>query len=125
MCQNCFTATTSAATTSSSHEPTSMMTATASIASTTTKIRVPVDKLARSRATRSPTKDPPPKPDMMSDQDKSLVRKEINRWCGCRRKVGLTGFRCRCGELFCWLDISGCVQLAEVSGIDKLKGLIV
>ncbi|CAN1825351.1 hypothetical protein LINPERHAP1_LOCUS31144 [Linum perenne] len=101
MCQNCFTATTSAATTSSSHEPTSnisssalMMTATASIASTTTKIRVPVDKLARSRATRSPTKDPPPKPDMMSDQDKSLVRKEINRWCGCRRKVGLTGFRC-------------------------------
>ncbi|CAN1160518.1 hypothetical protein LINPERHAP2_LOCUS23362 [Linum perenne] len=68
-----------------------MMMATASIASTTTKIRVSV---ARSRATRSPTKDPPPKPDVMSDQDKSLVvRKEINRWCGCRMKVGLTGFR--------------------------------
>ncbi|CAN1752554.1 Zinc finger A20 and AN1 domain-containing stress-associated protein 5 [Linum perenne] len=100
-----------------------MMMATASIASTTTKIRVSV---ARSRATRSPTKDPPPKPDVMSDQDKSLVvRKEINRWCGCRMKVGLTGFRCRCGELFCWLDISACVQLAEVSEIDKLKGLIV
>lgn len=24
-----------------------------------------------------------------------------NRCSGCHRKVGLTGFRCRCGELFC------------------------
>ncbi|KAL6565715.1 switch-activating protein Sap1 [Orobanche hederae] len=29
------------------------------------------------------------------------VKREINRCFGCRRKVGLTGFRCRCGELFC------------------------
>ncbi|KAL4642793.1 hypothetical protein ACB092_02G045900 [Castanea dentata] len=26
---------------------------------------------------------------------------EVNQCFGCRRKVGLTGFRCRCGELFC------------------------
>ncbi|CAN8269413.1 unnamed protein product [Cochlearia groenlandica] len=25
----------------------------------------------------------------------------VNRCSGCRKKVGLTGFRCRCGELFC------------------------
>ncbi|KAK8941097.1 Zinc finger A20 and AN1 domain-containing stress-associated protein 5 [Platanthera zijinensis] len=25
-----------------------------------------------------------------------------NRCSGCHRKVGLMGFRCRCGELFCW-----------------------
>ncbi|XP_078443725.1 A20/AN1-like zinc finger family protein [Wolffia australiana] len=25
----------------------------------------------------------------------------VNRCSGCRRKVGLTGFRCRCGDLFC------------------------
>ncbi|KAL9249395.1 Zinc finger A20 and AN1 domain-containing stress-associated protein 5-like protein [Drosera capensis] len=25
----------------------------------------------------------------------------VNRCFGCRRKVGLTGFRCRCGDLFC------------------------
>ncbi|CAA7409519.1 unnamed protein product [Spirodela intermedia] len=25
----------------------------------------------------------------------------VNRCSGCRRKVGLTGFRCRCGQLFC------------------------
>ncbi|PIN14387.1 putative Zn-finger protein [Handroanthus impetiginosus] len=29
------------------------------------------------------------------------ARREVNRCSGCRRKVGLTGFRCRCGELFC------------------------
>lgn len=29
------------------------------------------------------------------------LRREVNRCSGCRRKVGLTGFRCRCGELFC------------------------
>jgi hypothetical protein len=31
----------------------------------------------------------------------SPVKREVNRCSGCRRKVGLTGFRCRCGELFC------------------------
>ncbi|KAL2491541.1 Zinc finger A20 and AN1 domain-containing stress-associated protein 5 [Abeliophyllum distichum] len=29
------------------------------------------------------------------------VKREVNRCSGCRRKVGLTGFKCRCGELFC------------------------
>ncbi|KAJ0965123.1 hypothetical protein J5N97_026261 [Dioscorea zingiberensis] len=27
--------------------------------------------------------------------------KMVNRCAGCRKRVGLTGFRCRCGELFC------------------------
>ncbi|XP_073010387.1 zinc finger A20 and AN1 domain-containing stress-associated protein 5-like [Typha latifolia] len=26
---------------------------------------------------------------------------KVNRCSGCRKRVGLTGFRCRCGELFC------------------------
>ncbi|GMH07595.1 hypothetical protein Nepgr_009435 [Nepenthes gracilis] len=30
------------------------------------------------------------------------AKKEVNRCLGCKRRVGLTGFRCRCGELFCW-----------------------
>ncbi|CAL0326155.1 unnamed protein product [Lupinus luteus] len=29
------------------------------------------------------------------------VKRVVNRCSGCRRKVGLTGFRCRCGEVFC------------------------
>jgi hypothetical protein len=28
-------------------------------------------------------------------------RSSVNRCHGCRKRVGLTGFRCRCGELFC------------------------
>lgn len=31
----------------------------------------------------------------------AVERRVVNRCSGCRRKVGLTGFRCRCGELFC------------------------
>ncbi|KAK4803741.1 hypothetical protein SAY86_003558 [Trapa natans] len=31
----------------------------------------------------------------------STKTSEVNRCSGCRRKVGLTDFRCRCGELFC------------------------
>ncbi|KAL7167650.1 hypothetical protein ACSBR2_038167 [Camellia fascicularis] len=30
-----------------------------------------------------------------------VKRREVNRCSGCKRKVGLTGFRCRCGDLFC------------------------
>ncbi|KAF5760950.1 putative transcription regulator A20-like family [Helianthus annuus] len=30
-----------------------------------------------------------------------LVKKEVNRCSGCRKRVGLSGFRCRCGDLFC------------------------
>lgn len=29
------------------------------------------------------------------------AKREVNRCSGCRKRVGLTGFRCRCGELFC------------------------
>ncbi|OMO80827.1 Zinc finger, AN1-type [Corchorus olitorius] len=35
--------------------------------------------------------------DLVAAADKKVV----NRCSGCRKRVGLTGFRCRCGELFC------------------------
>nr|AMB19672.1 putative A20/AN1-like zinc finger family protein 1 [Taraxacum kok-saghyz] len=28
-------------------------------------------------------------------------KREVNRCSGCKRKVGLMGFRCRCGDMFC------------------------
>ncbi|XP_078432854.1 zinc finger A20 and AN1 domain-containing stress-associated protein 11-like [Wolffia australiana] len=31
----------------------------------------------------------------------AAAAKSVSRCSGCRRKVGLTGFRCRCGLLFC------------------------
>ncbi|GAB2276992.1 switch-activating protein Sap1 [Dionaea muscipula] len=30
------------------------------------------------------------------------AKRVVNRCSGCMKRVGLTGFRCRCGELFCW-----------------------
>ncbi|KAG2315588.1 hypothetical protein Bca52824_018710 [Brassica carinata] len=35
------------------------------------------------------------------DPVKRDQQQTINRCSGCRKKVGLTGFRCRCGDLFC------------------------
>ncbi|XP_074310539.1 zinc finger A20 and AN1 domain-containing stress-associated protein 1-like [Silene latifolia] len=29
------------------------------------------------------------------------AKRPVNRCSGCRKRVGLTGFRCRCGDLFC------------------------
>ncbi|XAR63427.1 hypothetical protein NMG60_11023360 [Bertholletia excelsa] len=87
MCQKCFNATT--ATTSSS-----------SAAGITTPLNFSAgggDKSPRSTSSRSPDQ-------AATVSDRSPVptaKREVNRCSGCRRKVGLTGFRCRCGELFC------------------------
>ncbi|KAK9273269.1 hypothetical protein L1049_018076 [Liquidambar formosana] len=42
-----------------------------------------------------------PDPPEETAKDPAGARREVNRCSGCRRKVGLTGFRCRCGDLFC------------------------
>ncbi|KAG5554588.1 hypothetical protein RHGRI_012227 [Rhododendron griersonianum] len=48
---------------------------------------------------------PPPPPTRRQQQTAAAAeaaeRREVNRCSGCRRKVGLTGFRCRLGDLFC------------------------
>ncbi|XP_077214708.1 zinc finger A20 and AN1 domain-containing stress-associated protein 5-like [Tasmannia lanceolata] len=61
---------------------------------------------ARSTTIRSPVrldpaegvKDLPCEPPEHEGRVKVLA---VNRCSGCRKKVGLTGFRCRCGDLFC------------------------
>jgi len=57
---------------------------------------------------RSRSRSPPPAAakmtetaETMEDNSNKVKRREINRCSGCRRKVGLMGFRCRCGEMFC------------------------
>ncbi|XP_050210707.1 zinc finger A20 and AN1 domain-containing stress-associated protein 5 [Mercurialis annua] len=95
MCQKCFNATTS-----------------------TTAAVSAIPKLSdsgilnispRSSISRTIIRDPEPetsqKAETTSDRDNNdlfLARREVNRCSGCRKRVGLTGFRCRCGELFCW-----------------------
>ncbi|XP_008776561.1 zinc finger A20 and AN1 domain-containing stress-associated protein 1-like [Phoenix dactylifera] len=44
---------------------------------------------------------PPAKPDAAAAAAGVTLAKRVNRCAGCRKRVGLTGFRCRCGELFC------------------------
>ncbi|KAG2372204.1 hypothetical protein LR48_Vigan05g049300 [Vigna angularis] len=93
MCQNCFTAfTASTATTSSA------TVATVGVSSPS----------ARSGASARPQKRSfPEEPSLAADPPSSdqntpsEAKRVVNRCSGCRRKVGLTGFRCRCGELFC------------------------
>ncbi|KAI8527035.1 hypothetical protein RHMOL_Rhmol12G0045300 [Rhododendron molle] len=44
---------------------------------------------------------PPPTPTRRRQQTAAAERRKVNRCSGCWRKVGLTKFRCRCGDLFC------------------------
>ncbi|CAH9085536.1 unnamed protein product [Cuscuta epithymum] len=68
---------------------------------------------------------PPEKTDERGDDvSASPARREVNRCSGCRRKVGLTGFRCRCGELFCgehrYSDRHDCSYDYKAAGRDAI-----
>ncbi|OIT39162.1 PREDICTED: zinc finger A20 and AN1 domain-containing stress-associated protein 5 [Nicotiana attenuata] len=106
MCQKCFNATTHATSISASSPTGSVVTIPHKFA----------EKLARSeRSARfsSLRSSPERKSDLERTSQHLTVKedklkeseppakREVNRCSGCRRKVGLTGFRCRCGELFC------------------------
>ncbi|KAE8720787.1 Zinc finger A20 and AN1 domain-containing stress-associated protein 1 [Hibiscus syriacus] len=87
MCQNCFNATT-----------------------TTTAVAVGSgSQSSRSNPSRSPKKRSecsPPKTATFSravgvNPASGTEKKVVSRCSGCKKRVGLTGFRCRCGELFC------------------------
>ncbi|XP_065871410.1 zinc finger A20 and AN1 domain-containing stress-associated protein 5 [Euphorbia lathyris] len=122
MCQKCFNATTSTSN-STAVTPTTTVT---SMTNSPTISAADVSSVSgiltnsprcsgiltispRSSTSRLVVRDPSPetsdKVDALFDREKSevsMARREVNRCSGCRRRVGLTGFRCRCGELFCW-----------------------
>ncbi|KAI9116420.1 hypothetical protein K1719_012587 [Acacia pycnantha] len=104
MCQKCFNATTSAAAVSSSSSSSSSSSATGVSAPS----KFVDDKSSRSTASRSPKRSYPSDESTQTtdrvntdELAPSEAKRVVNRCSGCRRKVGLTGFRCRCGELFC------------------------
>ncbi|KAE8702030.1 Zinc finger A20 and AN1 domain-containing stress-associated protein 5 [Hibiscus syriacus] len=76
MCQNCFTA------------------ASVAVASSQTSRSAP-SRSSNKRSECSPLKTAP------FLRTSGTEKKVVNRCSGCKRRVGLTGFRCRCGELFC------------------------
>lgn len=81
MCQKCFTASTS------------------SVRSNAVSVVVAVRSPKRS----FPEEEPSQAADLRSSDQTTLseAKRVVSRCSGCRRKVGLTGFRCRCGDLFC------------------------
>ncbi|XP_077174169.1 AN1-type zinc finger protein 6 isoform X1 [Paroedura picta] len=61
------------------------------------------------------------------EQDKSLDRpkQKKSRCFMCRKKVGLTGFECRCGNVFCgahrYSDIHSCSYNYKADAADKIR----
>lgn len=50
---------------------------------------------------RSPSPPENPDPTVENSDQAGVSRREVNRCSGCKRKLGLIGFRCRCGDMFC------------------------
>ncbi|XP_052170527.1 zinc finger A20 and AN1 domain-containing stress-associated protein 5 [Diospyros lotus] len=89
MCQNCFNATTAS---SSAAALVGKFAAGEGVKSPRSTFSRPAERFVGAAETRR----------SLRAQDPAVaVKKEVNRCSGCRRKVGLTGFRCRCGDLFC------------------------
>ncbi|KVH97062.1 zinc finger A20 and AN1 domain-containing stress-associated protein 5-like [Cynara cardunculus var. scolymus] len=91
MCQKCFNATTTASSTtsqrarsrSSSSRPASPRDVSVDLVLDRTIVALDEESKEKERT------------------DAVVIKKEVNRCSGCRKRVGLTGFRCRCGDLFC------------------------
>ncbi|MFS7987615.1 putative transcription regulator A20-like family [Helianthus anomalus] len=86
MCQKCFNATTAASSTAA-QRPRSRS------GSRRSPARSMVTLTSRDEST-----------DLTVDRTVLKMDKEVkvvNRCSGCRKRVGLTGFRCRCGDMFC------------------------
>ncbi|XP_057807715.1 zinc finger A20 and AN1 domain-containing stress-associated protein 5 [Salvia miltiorrhiza] len=101
LCQKCFNATTAASTSATAAstspgavaKPLNHLLLEKSFRSSPSSLSLPERRLASAGTSR----------DLKKEASVAAVpmKREVNRCSGCRRKVGLTGFRCRCGELFC------------------------
>ncbi|KAK9065420.1 hypothetical protein SSX86_016803 [Deinandra increscens subsp. villosa] len=92
MCQNCFNATTSTTSSSSSQRTRTRSSPLRSPSRRGESLDLVVGETAvelHEELKDSKRKEP------------VAVKKEVSRCSGCRKRVGLTGFRCRCGDLFC------------------------
>ncbi|KAM7266507.1 hypothetical protein ACFE04_004404 [Oxalis oulophora] len=99
MCQNCFKATTTI-TSSSGGGGGGGGPSKVSKLSTDNTPRSSIHRLDSSPTTTSSSDRISDQPDLPPPTT-ATVKRVVNRCSGCKRKVGLTGFRCRCGDLFC------------------------
>lgn len=99
LCQSCFSAATASMSTSPASSSSSSSVSAQAVVSQPRPAPTPVEQAAagvdRPAAAVAPE-----------------ARTSANRCSSCRKRVGLTGFRCRCGELFCgahrYSDRHGC-----------------
>ncbi|XWS45703.1 hypothetical protein CRYUN_Cryun14cG0002300 [Craigia yunnanensis] len=115
MCQKCFNATT--ATSSSSSSSTTTTTTAGTSSGGASILKFSDDQSLRSTPSRSQDNRSDSAPPttaatttnsritasnlLGNDPAATAEKKIVNRCSGCGKRVGLTGFRCRCGELFC------------------------
>jgi len=102
LCQSCFSASRSSSSSSSQPSPTSSPSASAPAAA----VPQPRPALLDAALQLAP-------PAAAAGQPvEASARTSANRCSSCRKRVGLTGFRCRCGDLFCgahrYSDRHGC-----------------
>lgn len=90
MCQKCFNDTTATTTTANSKFSGEKSSSPSSSARPAERSDSPAENSRKTTASAAGSEDEP-----------ASAKRVVNRCSGCRRKVGLTGFRCRCGELFC------------------------
>ncbi|KAL8495976.1 hypothetical protein ACS0TY_019914 [Phlomoides rotata] len=96
LCQNCFNANATAAASAGGGKPLNHVFVEKSFRSSSSARSLPEVQPNHAETCRDLKVEESTAPDAAPP-----MKREINRCSGCRRKVGLTGFRCRCGELFC------------------------
>lgn len=100
MCQKCFNSTTSTSSSSVASAAGAIKFGEKSPRSSSSKRSSPERTTDRAETSRD-LKDDVKEETLSTATPASLAKRQVNRCSGCRRKVGLTGFRCRCGDLFC------------------------
>ncbi|OEL20497.1 Zinc finger A20 and AN1 domain-containing stress-associated protein 1 [Dichanthelium oligosanthes] len=100
LCQNCFLAAT--ASSASVPSPPSPSSSSSSAPSSSSPAVVLFDKPRPPPAAFSAAGSFSPAVDRPAESSKApRTLSSVNRCQSCRKRVGLTGFRCRCGDLFC------------------------
>lgn len=100
MCQKCFSSTTSTSSSSVASAAGAIKFGEKSTRSSSSKRSSPERTTDRAETSRD-LKDDVKEETSSTATPASMAKREVKRCSGCRRKVGLTGFRCRCGDLFC------------------------
>ncbi|XP_066390461.1 zinc finger A20 and AN1 domain-containing stress-associated protein 1-like [Miscanthus floridulus] len=124
LCQSCFSAAT-ASRSSSPSSPTSSSSASAPAAAAVSQPRPALVDAAAVELLASPAAAAVGQSmEAVAAAPAATARTSVNRCSSCRKRVGLTGFRCRCGELFCgahrYSDRHGCSYDYKGAGRDAI-----